>query len=352
MYFQVFLFIIVVSWIFPMAVVNAQEDIIDLELQCVPIDWEQLLRDDPTLDAHIATAAEGEPRMVRMIYFAPKDRPYRASAVDTMKMRMRQSHDFFASQMSANGQGATTFRFDTDAQGEPVVLRMTGEHSTRYYNDKNTVNKVLREINSQYNTGTNVYYIAVDNGNSSIYSGTRLVGGVGGRWSKIGGIALVPMKAGFGTVAHELGHAFGLSHDFRDDEYVMSYGVIPEWLVLSRQRLSACNAEYLAAHPYFNATVPIERGSWPVIENTTSSPIQVAGKTSVPVQAKVRDPDEIHHAILYAQTQAPHFAAGSFEVKTCRGLQGQRNPVVEFDYDGNLPSQGESDFNTFELQRL
>ena len=67
---------------------------------------------------------------------------------------------------------------------------------------------------------------------------------------------------------------------------------------------------------------------------------------------KSATPDEIHQAILYAQTQAPHFARGFLEVKTCRGLRGQRNPVVEFDYDGQLPSQGESDFNTFELQKL
>ena len=26
------------------------------------------------------------------------------------------------------------------------------------------------------------------------------------------------------TIAHELGHAFGLLHDFRDNTYIMSYG--------------------------------------------------------------------------------------------------------------------------------
>ena len=59
MYFQAFLFIIVVSWIFPMAVVNAQEETTELELQCVPIDWEQLRRDDPHFDDNIATYNNG-----------------------------------------------------------------------------------------------------------------------------------------------------------------------------------------------------------------------------------------------------------------------------------------------------
>ena len=39
-----------------------------------------------------------------------------------------------------------------------------------------------------------------------------------------------------GTTAHEIGHAFGLEHDFRDDAYIMSYGSRPD-------RLSAYSAE-------------------------------------------------------------------------------------------------------------
>ena len=77
-----------------------------------------------------------------------------------MKMRIRQARDFFSNQMSANGQGNRTFRFETDAQGDPVVLRVDGEHSTRYYNDKNTVSKVFIEIDRRYNSGNNVYYTA------------------------------------------------------------------------------------------------------------------------------------------------------------------------------------------------
>ena len=67
-----------------------------------------------------------------------------------------------------------------------------------------------------------------------------------------GGKALVPASGscfvgdhGFETAAHELGHAFGLDHDFRDDVYMMSYGD-------DRDRLSYCAAEWLNAHRYFN----------------------------------------------------------------------------------------------------
>ena len=137
------------------------------------------------------------------------------------------------------------------------------------------LDKVLEEVDPVFDLGANVYYIAIDNGNDVIYSGELLVGGVGSSWTKRGGFGMVSIGADFVTVAHELGHAFNLSHDFRDDTYVMSYGYIPDWLS-TNQRLSACNAEFLAVHTYFNPKSPIEDGSPPTIEEDTSSPIHIS----------------------------------------------------------------------------
>ena len=46
--------------------------------------------------------------------------------------------------------------------------------------------------------------------------------------------------------AHELGHAFGLWHNFNNDAYIMSYG-------RGRTRLSEFSAGHLAVHPHFNS---------------------------------------------------------------------------------------------------
>ena len=131
-------------------------------------------------------------------------------------------------------------------------------------------------------------------------------------------------------MAHELGHAFGLQHDFRDDVNIMSYG-------LERDRLSACHAKYLSVHPYFNPDTPIEEGPSPTIE-LISPRTYPAGSQSVPVRLKINDSEGLHQVLLSVNTIEPHAAAGFLEVKECRGLQGDRDTEVEFDYDGVVPS--------------
>ena len=69
-------------------------------------------------------------------------------------------------------------------------------------------------------------------------------------------MALVANDFSWHLVAHELGHAFGLGHDFREGAYLMSYGP-------GRNRLSDCAAEFLSVHPYFNPDIPIDAGERP-----------------------------------------------------------------------------------------
>ena len=49
-------------------------------------------------------------RTVRLIYFRPEDRPFRAEVVDSMKTATVQIQAFFAQQMREHGHGDLTFQ--------------------------------------------------------------------------------------------------------------------------------------------------------------------------------------------------------------------------------------------------
>ena len=295
---------------------------------CLPIDFEEM----STRDSSYAARKQafdlnvGEPRTVRLIYFLPNDSPFRAEVVDSMKVAIRRIQTFYAEQMQAHGYGYKTFRIETDVQGEPMVHRVDGQHPDSHYLD-NIFQAMNDEIEQVFDRDANIYFIVVD------YIIKPFIGGRGGRRGKNAGFALFHGRFSFSTGAHELGHAFGLPHDFNDDAYIMSYGGG------QRRSLSACNAEFLAVHPYFDPSVEAQEAPPPTIEliSQTGYP---TGSESVSVQLKVSDPEGLHQVLLFVRTREPHFAAGFFEVKACRGLKGARDAVVEFDYNGVIPSGG------------
>ena len=303
---------------------------------CLPLDFEERGRDSlyaarkQALDLNV-----GEPRTVRMIYFLPNDRPFRADVVDSMKTAIRRIQIFYAEQMQAHGYGNKTFRFETDAHDEPMVHRVDGQHPDSYYLD-DANRTVIDEIEQAFDRDANIYLLVIDNSINAIGTGDgRRAGGTGSRSGKNGGFALVHGGFSFRTAAHELGHAFGLKHDFNDDAYIMSYGGG------QRRSLSVCNAEFLSVHPSFNPDIPIGGESESAFSfRLISSREYAAGTNSISIQLKVGNSYGLHQVLLFVRTREPHPAAGSLEVKACRGFEGEQEAIVEFKYNGVIPSDG------------
>ena len=274
----------------------------------------------------------GEPRTVRMIYFLPNDRPPRADVVQKMKDEIRIVQNFFANQMGAHGYGNKTFRLETDSQGAPLVHRVDGQYPDNHYLYR-TEDTVFAEIEQAFDVMKNIYFIVIDNSIDAIGWGEgRQTGGFGGRRGK-SGLVLVSSRFGWQLLAHVMGHGFGLWHDFHDGAYIMSYGPGLQ------DRLSPYYAEYLSVHPYFNLDVPLEEGQLPTIE-LISPRAYPAGSKNVSIQLRVSDSEGLHQVLLLLRARPPHPAAGSIEVKTGRRFTGEKDAVVEFDYDGVIPSDG------------
>ena len=316
---------------------------IDWAHSCQPPDHEQW-EQERTHGPATKLADAGEPRTVRLIYFLPNDRTFNSDVVDSIKARIPRIQTFFSDQMQAHGHGNKTFQFETDDQGEPLVHRVDAPYSDSSYLRSYRlvgVGNVLRDLRQTFDTNSNIFFIVVDH---STYNnlGWGNVAGFGGRWGKNSGYALLPGNFIVETAVHELGHAFGLQHDFNDGANIMSYG--PGW-----NRLSACSAGFLAGHPYFNSDIPIDENHTPSIERIlspritlTSSVIYPVGSTSLSLQFRGTASEDrgVHQMLVFVNTVAPQPAAGSPEVKTCQVLSGEKEAVVTFDYDGVIPSEG------------
>lgn len=305
--------------------------------------------DDETLRIWDATPYRAIPEedMVRIIYFLPRNRSMQPDMWTKLNTLIRDVQDFYADQMERNGFGRKTFTFETDENGETLIYRVDGQFTDWHYHSE-TQDKVYAEVASQFDMEKHIYLIVVDISSEAIEE-EDTCGVGGGHWfegeSSIrtrGGYAVIPAsgrcfdgEVGASVTAHEIGHAFGLEHDFRNDSYIMSYGAAPD-------RLSQCAAGWLDVSRFFNTDQTAFN------EPTT---IQMLTPASYPPNAEnltlrfeVTDVDGIHQVQLIVPTTTEDPASG-VKLHSCNDGHTQSSP-----FKFNTPTLTAYAVNTIALQ--
>ena len=262
----------------------------------------------------------GTPRTVRLIYFLPAGRLPREGIEEKIDALIKDVRKFYADQMENHGFGRKTFSIETDHAGTARVHRVNGQFTDTYYYDNDALRRVWREIHNRFDTSQNIYLAVVDVGNEQIGD----VAGIAATIGEWGGIAAIPASGPFFNhplAAHELGHTFGLDHDFRSTHHIMSYG---PWAWGRTTRLSGCTARWLEVQRYFNPGIPRREWSAPSI-GQISSQRYMEGSERVSIQLNVSDHEGLHQVLLLGFQD---------NVSACHEFAGELSSLVEFDYDG------------------
>ena len=263
----------------------------------------------------LTVLAQSRP-IVRLIYFRPRDRQPQPDINAQMDRLIKDAQQVHAQQMESQGFERKTFTFETDARGNAVVYHVIGKYGDTYYHNQS--GKVWEEIDAHFDRSTNIYLAALDTSTEDL---DGFACGYGGAHGPSGGEALIPASGGCfegsGVTVHELGHAFGLQHDFRSDATAKR---IPPYS--EPMSSSFCAAEWLDAHRAFNPN-QITTDTQPTVEMLP--PSLASPPNAIRLRFKVTDPDGLHQ-VQFLTPEVDY--TGS--LLACKRLNGATSSTVEF----------------------
>ena len=198
------------------------------------------------LIALLVSFAHAQDFIVKSVCIVPNDasRPS-DQIIEKFRSLIEDTQEFYKNEMKRYGYGSKTFRLDVDREGKPVVQIINGKYSkSQYMNDPQNYGK------REFPVSDTIYIILISDINLFFgYFGTADVT-LNETCAGCRGFAYIGERDGnftFNTVAHELGHAFGLMHNLKGQQGDHSYLM---WI--GKDRLDEHEARWLNKSPYFN----------------------------------------------------------------------------------------------------
>ena len=236
--------------------------------------------------------------MVRLIYFLPKDREPQPNIDEKMDGLIKDAQQLYANHMEAHGFGRKTFQIETDASGNAVVHHFVGQFTDAHYSNLSNTWDIWEEIDKQFDASKNIYVTVIEMSSEYLDSGgcdiCSTIAGRGGNWGSSGGRALVTVSS-IGATAHELGHAFGLMHDYRNKaERTWRYSAD---LMLN----SFCAAEWLDAHRAFNPVRNLEQAEFPKFKFKMLPPSLASPPNAIRLRFEITSSNAVHQVQLLTE---------------------------------------------------